>query len=171
MAAVTSSQSTRILLTVAMAGLAALMLILNALPFAPAAAMRWVPSLPLVLIFFWAVHRPEIFPRWLAFAVGLAQDVLSGGPLGLWALVYTCVYEGAFANRVFFIGRAAYSSWLGFCAAAAVTGVLSWAVASLYFWQAMPLLPVGGQMMVTVAVYPVVAGILSMIDRALGGES
>ena len=170
MSAMTSSQSSRLVLTLVMTGLALVALVLNALPLAPASAIRWTPSVPLILLFYWAVHRPEIFPRWLAFLMGLGQALLSGGPLGLWALVYTCVYEGAVSNRMFFVGRAAYSSLAGFALAAAAAAAIAWVIASLYFWRGMSPLPVAGHMRVTVLVYPFLAWFLSIIDRLLGGE-
>ncbi len=163
-------QAARILITMAMVGLAALSVILNALPLAPASDMRWVPSFTLILIFYWAVHQPDVFPRWLAFVTGLFQDLLSGGPIGLWALTYLCVYEGVYMNRLFFVGRAAYSSLLGFMLAAAAAGLLAWLIASVKFWQVLSPLPIAGQTVVTILVYPLLAAGLGLINRAMGPE-
>ncbi len=171
MAAASSPQFVRLLLTVVMTGLALVAVVVNALPVVHVAGVRLMPSVPLILLFYWAVYRPEIFPRWLAFLMGLGQDVLSGGPIGLWALVYVCVYEGVYANRVFFTGRAAYSSLIGFAFAAAAAGALAWIVVSLYHWQLMTPMPVIGQTAVTIVLYPVLARILSILDGVAGVET
>ena len=42
-----------------------------------------VPSLALIGVFYWAVHRPDLMTIWAIFAIGLFQDLLSGGHVGV----------------------------------------------------------------------------------------
>jgi rod shape-determining protein MreD len=144
--------------------------VLSVMPIATASAMQWVPSFSLIFLFYWTMHRPDIFPRWLVFFMGLAQDILSNGPLGLWALVYVCTYEGVYLNRLFFIGRVAYSSVFGFTLASTGAAVFAWVLVSIYYWQPLAPLPLITQTFVTILVYPVVAWILDFMNRQLGAE-
>lgn len=150
--------------------MAVLAVALACLPIAPASSLHWVPSFPLILLFYWTVHRPDAFPRWLVFLMGLTQDVLSNGPLGLWALVYVCTYEGVYINRLFFIGRVAYSSVVGFAMAAGSAALFAWMLLAVYDWRVPAFLPVLGQTMVTILVYPAAAWILDRLNRWFGAE-
>ncbi|TGY88277.1 rod shape-determining protein MreD [Marinicauda algicola] len=51
-----------------------------------------LPLLPLITLFIWAVRRPRYVSPLLIFAVGLLQDLLIGGPMGVWALSYLVAF-------------------------------------------------------------------------------
>ena len=42
-----------------------------------------VPALALVAVYYWAVHRRNLMPVWAVFLIGLFQDLLSGGLVGV----------------------------------------------------------------------------------------
>ncbi len=147
---------------------AALAVLFQALPFGTFNDIPLAPVVALIALFYWAVYVPEVCPTWVAFLTGLFQDVVSGGPLGLWALVYVIVYRAVLQNRLLFIGRAAYSGWAGFAMAAILTTALAWAVGSLYFGQPLSPTPILGQMMVTVLCYPIFAKVMLRLGRFFG---
>ena len=47
-----------------------------------------MPMLPLIALFIWSTVRPRFIPPIVIFIIGLLQDVLSGGVMGVWALAY-----------------------------------------------------------------------------------
>ncbi|MBR9825868.1 MAG: rod shape-determining protein MreD [Alphaproteobacteria bacterium] len=47
-----------------------------------------MPSLPLMVIFLWSGLRPYFMPPFAVFLIGLTQDLLTGAPMGVWALSY-----------------------------------------------------------------------------------
>lgn len=51
-----------------------------------------LPLFPLITLYIWAVRRPRYVPPWLIFIVGLLQDLLIGGPMGVWALSYLVAF-------------------------------------------------------------------------------
>ena len=58
------------------------------LPFGADEIVRYCLSfLPLIVIHYWSARRPTLLPVPLIFAVGLAIDVLTHGPVGYWALL------------------------------------------------------------------------------------
>lgn len=168
--AIASTGSTRPL-HIGMAGCALTVGVLaQALPFGTLAGIPLSPVFPFMMLFYWAVHRPECCPHWMAFLAGLFQDVISGGPPGLWALTYLAVFEGAVRNRLFFVGRAAYSDRAGFVVAAAAAAMLAWVLACLYFWRLLSPLPVLGQMALTALLYPLMANAMAFVDRLTAGN-
>ncbi|GGH02004.1 hypothetical protein GCM10007420_17740 [Glycocaulis albus] len=50
------------------------------------------PFFPLIALFVWSVRHPHFVPPWLIFITGLFQDLLTGGPLGMWALSYLLAF-------------------------------------------------------------------------------
>ncbi|VAV96504.1 hypothetical protein MNBD_ALPHA06-1775, partial [hydrothermal vent metagenome] len=64
-----------------------------------------MPLFPLMAIFFWAMSRPQLMPPIVVFAIGLIQDLLTGGPLGLWAFAYLVSYTVMITQSDAFAGR------------------------------------------------------------------
>lgn len=56
--------------------------------------------LPLITLFIWSVRTPTLTPPWLIFLTGVAQDLLSGGPMGVWALAYLIAFSIARPRQV-----------------------------------------------------------------------
>ena len=48
--------------------------------------------IPLSLLFFWPRNSRFGPAIWAVLAIGLLQDLVSGGPLGLWTLTYTLLF-------------------------------------------------------------------------------
>lgn len=48
--------------------------------------------LPVVILFFWPPNSRFGPSIWAALSIGLLQDLMSGGPLGLWTLIYTILF-------------------------------------------------------------------------------
>jgi len=50
------------------------------------------PSLPLIALYIWAVRRPWFVSPPVILLVGLLQDLISGGVMGVWALAYLAAF-------------------------------------------------------------------------------
>jgi len=112
------------------------------------------PIIPLVIVFFWSIYGPNYMPALSVFLIGLLQDFLTGGPLGLWAGVYLVAQFVVMSQRSYFMGREQKVVWLGFALVAAGASVILWLVMSL---MSGVLLPAGAllfQMLATVMIYP-----------------
>lgn len=53
------------------------------------------PLFPLIALYIWSVRRPRFVPPWLIFLTGLLQDLLTGGPLGMWSISYLLAFAFA----------------------------------------------------------------------------
>ena len=88
--------------------------IIGALPFGAIGGLPLAPLFPLAAIFFFVLTRPAQMTPVSVFMIGFLQDLLTGSPAGLWALVYLIAYGVTAALRVLFVGRSAGSVWPGF---------------------------------------------------------
>jgi rod shape-determining protein MreD len=125
------------------------------------------PDLALISIYFWAMHGPGFLPPWAVFAIGVAQDLLSGTPIGLWILVYLFAYGFTLSQRIFFKGRTGIGVWLGFALVAGLTAVLAWVLGILTFQRYLDPTGLVLQGLVSIAVYPWIARLLWLVRRSL----
>jgi rod shape-determining protein MreD len=133
------------------------------LPHYTAVAPNWV----LVAVFYFASHRSDLVPSWAAFALGLLFDVLSGGPLGLSALVLLLVREaGAFLEETL-RGRPFLFAWTAFGIVALVAQMLGVLLATALAGAFVAIPNVIYQLMLTIIIYPALVLVLSVLARPL----
>jgi rod shape-determining protein MreD len=147
-------------MTLAIAALAAI------LPFGAGDTVRMCLSfVPVIVAQYWSVRRPRMVPLPLIFAIGLAIDILTHGPVGFWALMMLAAaglarLEDAWTGTSTTAGRAAV-----FCIAMLVVAGLAWAVASIYTGAMIDGHPMLVAALVAIAAYPLFAIMLMPIDR------
>ncbi len=143
--------------------------IATVMPYGSIGGITLGPVFPLAAIFFFTLTRPASMTPISVFAIGIVQDLLTGSPAGLWALVYLVAYGVTAALRVLFIGRSASAAWPGFLIVAGVACVSIWALASIFYGVNVPIVPVAGQLLLTAAVYPVLAWVFALFLPASEG--
>ncbi len=125
------------------------------------------PSWGLMAVFYWIFHRPDLLPPWTIFLLGLIQDLLSGGPLGVNAFVLLVVYAGIGPLRRFMTGAANRMIWASFLLIAAGAFSLSWGLNCLIIGRLIDPTPALLQCLMTVAFYPVLAWVLTRAQRVV----
>lgn len=115
------------------------------------------PFFPLIVIFFWSIYGPGYVPSISTFAIGLLQDLMLGGAIGVWMVVYLLAQYLVITQRDYFLGRDQHVVWLGFAIVSAGVGLLVWGQTCLLAGTWVPALPLAIQMIVTIACYPVIA--------------
>ena len=123
------------------------------------------PLIPLMVIFFWSLYSADYMPSVSTFAIGLLQDILLGGALGVWTTAYLLTQYMILTQRSYFLGREQHVVWMGFLVAAFVAGLIVWLGASVYARAFMPLGPMVWQVLVTFAFYPVLAVAFSSLHE------
>lgn len=113
------------------------------------------PIIPLVVVFFWSIYSPDFLPSPSVFAIGILQDLLMGGPLGLWAVVYLVTQFAVSSQRAYFLGREQKVVWMGFALAACVASLMLWLVMSLMSGVLLPVGALAAQILATILIYPV----------------
>jgi rod shape-determining protein MreD len=145
-------------------GLLAVALVPGAVP----GAARIAPFLPLSAVYFWSLHRPALLPSWAAFLAGLLQDILSGGPLGLFALLYLAAAELVTVQRRFLTEAPFSLIWAGFALLALLLAAVAWLLSGLALGALVPPGRLAAAAGLTAALYPVISWGLSALYRRAG---
>ena len=114
-------------------GLTILLVLINVLPLQVPGLSRVMPLFPLMSIYLWAIHQPELMPSYAVFLVGFLQDTLIGTPIGLHILTYLIVYGTVVWQRRFLAGKPFAVIWVGFSLVAAGATAANWFLISLFY--------------------------------------
>jgi rod shape-determining protein MreD len=124
------------------------------------------PWLALSAVYYWAIHRPDLLWPSAVFVVGILADLLSGGPLGMNALVLVTVHWAVLTQRRYFLASTFPLMWFGFALAALAVAIMQWSAFSLLNAQLMPFTAVLFQALLTLALFPAPAWLFIRVHRA-----
>ena len=88
------------------------------------------PNFVLIALFIWSIRRPFFVSPPLILIAGLAHDLFSGGPLGIWALAYLAGFAIARDREADGLGADFGPMAARFAVLAAVTVLAAWAAGS-----------------------------------------
>src|SRR5690348_17885600 len=69
-----------------------LAVVLSNVPLALVGGLVPAPLLGLVPIYYWCLVRPDLMAPAATFAIGMLQDIMAGGPPGVWILSFVVTY-------------------------------------------------------------------------------
>jgi rod shape-determining protein MreD len=148
---------------------AVLLVLLINLPVSLSGGLFPAPVLALIAVYFWGLVRPDLMPPFVVLAIGLLEDMLSGGSPGVWATGFMAAYALVDRQRDALAGLSGIAAVVGFAAAmglaAAATFVLTW----IMYLRFPPLGPLLLASVVTVVFYPPVAVVLGWTHRRAVG--
>ena len=124
-----------------------------------------LPPLGYLMLLAWRMLRPGLLPLWSGFPLGLFDDIFSGQPLGSAILLFSVTLIALDLLEFRF-------PWRGF--------VQNWLIATLFILAYLPIaaLVSGGaiglgqlplllpQLLLSLAVFPIVMGVVALFDRA-----
>jgi rod shape-determining protein MreD len=125
------------------------------------------PSFTVMAVFYWTIYRPDLLPGVAVFAVGLTQDILTGGPLGLTALILLGVYGVVLNQRRVFLGKSFAVTWWGLTIVAAGAQAVSWTVSSALSGRLLAVDQSVAQFALTFALFPLVVWLFIRTHRRL----
>jgi rod shape-determining protein MreD len=143
-------------------------ILLTMVPFGLSNAYMAPPSFTLVAVFIWILIRPSLMPLAGVGLLGLLQDLVWGGPVGLWGAVFLVAYVLTVSQRQFLSGRGFGFTWAAFGVVIVSCEILAWLIASVFYWTAMPILPILSQTILSFAIYPVFARLSPFFIRRIG---
>lgn len=123
------------------------------------------PLIPMAVVFFWSIYGPDYLPPASVFLIGLTQDILNFGPLGLWPAAYLAIQYLASSQRAYFVGREQKVVWIGFGVSALAVSIIMWLVMSLLSRELVPVRGLLVQMAATILAYPVLAYAFGQLHR------
>ena len=122
----------------------------------PADATFILPLVVVMMVFCWRVLPGADLPPYAAVLLGLLTDIVSGGPLGFWALMtLTAAIAGGWAPPLV-DGQDMKRLWLVWCGVACFLAGLGWLIASLYFVRWIEWWPIAFGALASIALFPVV---------------
>ncbi len=147
--------------------LTTMLVVLSSLPLGVPMLGSVMPLLPLMAVYYWAVHRPDLMPYAASALIGLFQDILSGMPLGMSALIYVSVHAVVVNQGRFFHGKSFVVIWFGFAVLAVGGAFLGWLIASAYYQTLAAPAPALFQLLLTMALYPALSSLFGLVQREL----
>jgi len=136
---------------------ALLCVLLAAVPYGIPQLSVVMPWLGIMPIYYWSIHEPRYLPYWAAFLVGLWQDVLTGGALGLFALIFLLVRHFVVCQRLLFFKKPFLVGWWGMALVLVLASAGGWVVASLYEGTMLPVSSFAVQTVLSIMTYPLIA--------------
>lgn len=142
---------------------------LTLLPFGQVGGRFVTPALPLIPIYYWAIHRAEHIPPALIFASGLLLDFATAGPVGVWAVVFLIIYAITLWLGGELAGLPMRFAWVAFAGVALIGLVAGWFAHCLYNGGFVSLVPVILQALTTAVVFPVLIWPLVFVESEIAG--
>jgi rod shape-determining protein MreD len=125
------------------------------------------PSFMVMAIYFWSLHRPDLMPPSAVFAIGLLQDILTGGIIGVSPIVLLALSFATASQRRFLGGALFVTVWAGFVVNAAAAAILTWGLNTLAAGAMFDPRPALFQYLLTVGLYPSLGWVLARAQRAV----
>jgi rod shape-determining protein MreD len=144
----------------------ALVVVAN-LPISFTGGLLPAPVLALAAIYFWALARPALMPPYAVLAIGLAEDLLSGGPPGLWATGFLAGYLLIDRQRKNLGELNGVGNLFAFTGVMLVSAITAYVLASAVYMRLLPLPPLLLEGIVTVILYPLLEHPLRWADRSV----
>jgi len=127
------------------------------------------PSLTLIIVFFWVSRRPTLLPPILVLLIGLWHDILIGAPVGLTSLLLLGVRAAIVEQNFIVFSQSFLLGWIGFAALCAGVTLAEWVLVSWLQSELLSLSPFVVQALLSIILYPVVAGICGWLDYIVFG--
>lgn len=123
------------------------------------------PSIAFICIYYWLLHRPDLFNLISVCILGLVDDIVSNVPFGANVFSVLVLYVLVSNLSRFFNGKPFVVTWYGFAIFSLVAFLTKWLVLSIYYSQFLPLPMVFFSFLVTVAVYPFLSLVLVFVQN------
>jgi len=136
----------------------------TAVPFElPTVATFILPMVVVTMVFCWRAFPGTVFPLSLGFLLGLLTDILSGGPLGFWALMAVIAANAGSAAPPLDNSLDRNRLWLIWAGVAFSIGALSWLLCSLYLFRVADIRPIALGASVSILLFPLLSRLLVRI--------
>lgn len=123
------------------------------------------PDLGLACIYFWVLHRPDLFNLTSIVFLGLIDMLVSAALPGATLLAYLTMYLLLYNTQKFFNAKPFVVIWYGFMALSLATLLVKWLVVSVYYSAFLPLSILMFTYLIGVAVYPFISIVLAFVQN------
>ena len=127
------------------------------------------PAFTLMASYHWTIYRPDLLPKVVLFAVGLAEDLLTGGPVGVTPLLLLLARAVVLNNRRYFVNRGFTFVWAGFTILASAGMLGLWLVHCALDLTVLDFRSTLFRAVLTIAGFPAASFLVGRAQRALIG--
>jgi rod shape-determining protein MreD len=152
-------------------GVAVIFMVISNLPVSFTGGVLPAPVLVLAAIYFWGVNRRDLMPPMLVVALGLLEDLLSGGPPGLWTAGFVAAYAAIDRQRDSLMGLTDAGAVIGFFGIMVIAAGGAYGLAALVYLRLPPVAPLLVESVITVLFYPLLAIPMTWMQKHLIGAS
>ena len=125
------------------------------------------PDFGLVCIYFWVIHRPDLFSLFSIVFLGGVDLVLSSSFAGSTLFSYLIMYVLLYNTQKFFNAKPFVVVWYGYMALSLATLVFKWLVASVYYRQFLPFSVLIFGYLIGASLYPLISMVLAFLQNKL----
>lgn len=144
-----------------------LMLLLSYMPFNLFMPTSIHPSIAIICVYYWMLHRPDVFNLFSVFVLGFIEDIISMAPWGSNIFELLILYVLISNLLKYFNGKPFEVMWVGFIPAAFLSMLARWFVVSVFYSQFLPLGMLMFSFLITVAAYPVISLVNVFVQNKL----
>ena len=127
------------------------------------------PMFILMAAYHWTIYRPDLLPPLALFAIGLAEDLLAGSPIGINALTLLLARSAVLSYRRYFVNRTFPFVWSGFTLLTIAAMVCLWALQCLIDLSLSDFRNTIIRAALTIAIFPLASFLLGRAQRAVMG--
>ncbi|MGY8985696.1 MAG: rod shape-determining protein MreD [Sphingomonadales bacterium] len=147
--------------------LAVFIILLVRIPVGTGVSSHMIPIIGLMYVFYWTINRRRVVPVWSIFLLGLFEDLVAGGPIGVLSILLVVVHSGLDNQRRFFVNRSFIVSWMGFSIICLGISVIYWFLEAFHFGEFLSFLPLIIKVLSTIILYPIFGWVFGKYDRAV----
>lgn len=123
------------------------------------------PAIGIICVYFWVIHRPDLFNLWSVYLLGLVDDIISASPFGSNIVALLVLYVLINNSSRFINAKPFIVTWYWFALLSLVTMLARWLLVSVYYSQFLPLTILSFSYLCTAAAYPLVSLLLAYIQN------
>ena len=128
------------------------------------------PDMGLICIYFWVLHRPDLFGLLSIIVLSVVEISVSSTLLGADFFAYLVMYTLIYNVGKYFNSKPFVVIWYGFMAFSLASLLLKWLIVSFYYSKFLPISVLIFEYLIAVALYPVVSMILAFVQNKFIGD-
>lgn len=129
------------------------------------------PAFALMAAYHWTMYRPDLMPALALFAIGVLQDLLSGGLPGVTAFLLLLCRAILLAHGHRYVNRPFPFLWAGFALLAGGAMLFLWALHSLLAGEMLEFRNPAFGAVLTIFLFPVASFVFGRSQRILTGAT
>lgn len=143
------------------------LLFLSYMPFNILMPTSIHPSISIICVYYWMLHRSDVFNLFSVFVLGFVEDLISMAPWGSNVFELLILYVLISNLLKYFNGKPFEVMWIGFVPAVFLSMLARWFIISIYYSQFLPFGMLMFSFLITVAAYPIVSLVNVFVQNKL----